>query len=79
MYVQDKLANVAKDLHGIMKGTIGANEGRIYVCGDAKRMARDVHRALHVILMNLGGYAAHEAEGIVKRLAESGRYQKDVW
>jgi len=79
VYVQDKLASVAKDLHGIMKGTIGANEGRIYVCGDAKRMARDVHRALHVILMNLGGDAAHEAEGIVKRLAESGRYQKDVW
>ncbi len=79
VYVQDKLMSAANDLYNIMKGTVGANKGRIYVCGDAKGMARDVHRALHVILMNVGGYAAHEAEDIVKRLSESGRYLKDVW
>ena len=79
VYVQDNLMLAAKDLYAIMKGTVGANEGRIYVCGDAKRMARDVHRALHRILMTEGGYAGHEAEEIVKRLSDVGRYHKDVW
>lgn len=79
VYVQDNLMLAAKDLYAIMKGTVGANEGRIYVCGDAKGMARDVHRALHRILMTEGGYAGHEAEEIVKRLSDVGRYHKDVW
>ena len=79
IYVQDKLALAARELYPIIKGSVGANDGRIYVCGDAKGMARDVHRALHSILMSEGGYAGHEAEEIVKRLTDTGRYHKDVW
>ena len=79
LYVQDKLMSAAKVTYDIMKGKVGGSEGRIYVCGDAKGMARDVHRALHSILMSEGEYAAHEAEEIVKRLADNGRYHKDVW
>ena len=78
-YVQHKLMSAAKDIYGIMKGNVGANEGAIYVCGDAKGMARDVHRALHSILMTEGEYAGHEAEEIVKRMTDMGRYHKDVW
>lgn len=82
-YVQDKLMAAGKEIYAVMKGTagggVGANEGCIYVCGDAKGMARDVHRALHSILMTEGGYAGHEAEEIVKRLSDTGRYHKDVW
>jgi NADPH-ferrihemoprotein reductase len=40
-----------------------------YVCGDAKRMAKDVHAALVEAL----------GEGAVRRLADEGRYHKDVW
>ena len=79
LYVQDKLMSAAKVIYDIMKGKRGGKEGSIYVCGDAKGMARDVHRALHSILMSEGEYAAHEAEEIVKRLADNGRYHKDVW
>ena len=50
LYVQDKLMSAAKVIYDIMKGKVGGNEGSIYVCGDAKGMARDVHRALHNIL-----------------------------
>jgi NADPH-ferrihemoprotein reductase len=71
--------SAAKEIYDIMKGKRGGKEGSIYVCGDAKGMARDVHRALHSILMSEGEYAAHEAEEIVKRLADNGRYHKDVW
>jgi NADPH-ferrihemoprotein reductase len=42
----------------------------VYVCGDAKAMAKDVHAALAAAL---GGEAA------LKTLADEGRYQKDVW
>ena len=36
VYVQDKLMAASKDVYAIMKGSVGANQGRIYVCGDAK-------------------------------------------
>ena len=77
-YVQDRLMIASVKLYGIMKGLDGAG-GTIYVCGDAKGMARDVHRSLLAILMTEGGYAGYEADDIMKQLSESGRYQKDVW
>ena len=71
LYVQDKLMSAAKEIYDIMKREERRKEG-ICVCGDAKGMARDVHRALHSILMSEGEYMAHEAEEIVKRLADNG-------
>jgi hypothetical protein len=40
--VQDKLMTAAKEVYAIMKGSVGANEGAIYVCGDAKGRAVQV-------------------------------------
>jgi sulfite reductase alpha subunit-like flavoprotein len=53
--------------------------GYFYVCGDAKHMAKDVHRTLATVLQTTFNYTTAEAENHVKRLGESGRYQKDVW
>ena len=49
------------------------------MCGDAKNMAKDVHRALHAIAVAATGCSAAQAEDLVKRLSDSGRYLKDVW
>mmetsp|Transcript_10344 Transcript_10344/g.33954 ORF Transcript_10344/g.33954 Transcript_10344/m.33954 type:complete len:651 (-) Transcript_10344:41-1993(-) len=74
-YVQDKLlANAAQ-----VWRLLGEEGGSLYVCGDAKGMAKDVHRALHTIAIQTGRLAAPKAELFVKNLADQGRYHKDVW
>ena len=50
-----------------------------YVCGDAKRMAKDVETALHDIILEQGGLAAPAAADYVKQMKKDKRYQKDVY
>ena len=54
----------------------GAN---IYVCGDAKRMAKDVERALVDIVAQFGARTTDEAVMFVADLKKAGRYQADVY
>lgn len=75
-YVQHHITRNAAELWQAL-GPQGG--GYLYVCGDAKHMARDVHRALHDALVQATGCSGHEAEAAVKQLADSGRYHKDVW
>ena len=69
-YVQHHLARAAADV----KALIADKGACVYVCGDAKAMAKDVHAALRDVL---GGGDAGDAA--LKALAEGGRYHKDVW
>ncbi len=50
-----------------------------YVCGDAKRMAKDVETALLDIAMEQGGRSPAEAKVWLDGLAKAGRYQRDVY
>ncbi len=50
-----------------------------YVCGDAKRMARDVDRALHQIVTEQGRLSEAEAKSYVAALVRAKRYQRDVY
>jgi sulfite reductase (NADPH) flavoprotein alpha-component len=50
-----------------------------YVCGDANRMAADVHEALISIVANYGAKSREEAEEYVENLKKSKRYQRDVY
>ena len=50
-----------------------------YVCGDAKRMAKDVDAALHAIVAEQGGKTTAEAADYVKQLKKDRRYQRDVY
>jgi NADPH-ferrihemoprotein reductase len=79
VYVQDKIIDKASTVYPIVKGTVGKNEGAVYICGDAKNMAKDVNKALLSVLMREGDYAAHEAEEILRRLKAEFRYHQDVW
>jgi len=50
-----------------------------YVCGDARRMARDVDAALREAVSRGGGLTAEAAQRYLEALARAGRYQRDVY
>jgi sulfite reductase (NADPH) flavoprotein alpha-component len=51
----------------------------LYVCGDAKRMARDVDAALHRVITFAGGKTQDQAGEYVQNLKTEKRYQRDVY
>lgn len=51
----------------------------IYVCGDAQRMAPDVHRALVEVFVKHGGLSQTAAADTLRRMEDSGQYQRDVY
>ncbi|MBV1706315.1 MAG: sulfite reductase subunit alpha [Hyphomicrobiales bacterium] len=74
IYVQDRMRQVGHDLWSWLEQ--GAH---VYVCGDAKRMARDVERALVDVVAAHGGRSSEAAISYVAGLKKSGRYQADVY
>ncbi len=74
IYVQDRmLENAAKLWEWIENGA------HIYVCGDAKRMAKDVDAALLRIIREQGGLNDEAAQAFVNQLKSEKRYQRDVY
>ncbi len=74
VYVQDKMRENAAELWAWLK-----NGGCFFVCGDAKRMAKDVDLALHEIIAQQGGMDAAAAAEYVKAMKKEKRYQRDVY
>ncbi len=74
IYVQDRMRENAADLWTWIEG--GAF---FYVCGDAKRMAKDVDIALHDVITEQSGMTPAEAIDYVKLMKKEKRYQRDVY
>jgi sulfite reductase (NADPH) flavoprotein alpha-component len=55
------------------------NGAHLYVCGDAKRMAKDVDTALRKICQTAGGLSTDETEEYMGALRRDKRYQRDVY
>ncbi|MBE0366547.1 assimilatory sulfite reductase (NADPH) flavoprotein subunit [Pseudoalteromonas aurantia] len=74
IYVQDRLREKGAAVFAWLEK--GAH---FYVCGDANRMAKDVHQALVDIVKAHGGKDDEQAELYLKELRSANRYQKDVY
>jgi sulfite reductase (NADPH) flavoprotein alpha-component len=73
-YVQDRMRQLGRELWAWL-----ADGAHVYVCGDAKRMAKDVERAWVEIVAAHGARTTDEAIAFVANLKKVGRYQQDVY
>ena len=74
VYVQHRMLENSKELYQwLQEGAV------IYVCGDEKKMAHDVHGALATILEQEGGLTSEQALEYLTRLQQEKRYQRDVY
>jgi sulfite reductase (NADPH) flavoprotein alpha-component len=73
-YVQDRMREVGRELW-----TWLAEGAHVYICGDAKRMAKDVERAMVDIVAQFGARSTDEAISFVGELKKTGRFQQDVY
>jgi sulfite reductase (NADPH) flavoprotein alpha-component len=74
VYVQDRMIEQAPMLWSWLED--GAS---VYVCGDASRMAKDVHATLTSIVEKQGGMSAEAAAEYVSAMKEDHRYHRDVY
>ncbi len=74
IYVQDRMKESAAELWKWLE------EGAyFYVCGDAKRMAKDVDATLSKIVQGEGGLDVEAASEYVEKLKSDKRYRRDVY
>ncbi|NQZ80463.1 MAG: assimilatory sulfite reductase (NADPH) flavoprotein subunit [Colwellia sp.] len=74
IYVQDRIKENAAEVFAWLER--GAH---LYICGDANRMAKDVHNTLVDVIAEQGSLSAEQAEEYLKSLRSNKRYQKDVY
>ncbi|MCD0450643.1 bifunctional nitrate reductase/sulfite reductase flavoprotein subunit alpha [Actinocorallia sp. API 0066] len=74
VYVQDRMRE-----HGAKLWAWLEEGAHFYVCGDARRMAKDVDVTLRKIAVLHGGLTDEAADRYVKKLASDKRYVRDVY
>ena len=75
IYVQHKMTENAAEIWKWIDGE-GAH---FFVCGDARRMAKDVDATLRTIVREQGGKNVEQANEYVEKLKSDKRYKRDVY
>lgn len=74
VYVQHRMLEKSAELYKWLQ------EGAcVYVCGDEKKMAHDVHATLATIIEQEGSFSPEEAAEYLTRMQQQKRYQRDVY
>lgn len=74
VYVQHRMREKGQELfQWLEEGAV------VYVCGDEKNMAKDVHATLKTILEREGGMTPEEAASYLSEMQQQKRYQRDVY
>ena len=74
VYVQDRIREQGAELwHWLQDGA------KLYICGDASHMAKDVDQALRQIAQTHGGLGVEGAVEYWRQLSEQKRYLRDVY
>jgi sulfite reductase (NADPH) flavoprotein alpha-component len=75
VYVQHKMTENAAEIWK----WIDAEGAYFFVCGDARRMAKDVDATLRNIVREQGGKSVEQANEYVEKLKNEKRYKRDVY
>jgi sulfite reductase (NADPH) flavoprotein alpha-component len=74
IYVQHRMEEEGAELFAwLQRGAC------FYVCGDAKKMARDVDTSLHRVVETHGGMLPEQAKEYVETMKKEKRYRKDIY
>lgn len=74
VYVQHRIEENSKEFYEWIE-----QGAAIYVCGDEKNMAKDVHQAILKVVQTEGHYNEEEAEAFLTQLKKEKRYQRDIY
>ena len=75
VYVQHRIAQREMEVWSLLH----EGNANIYVCGDAKNMARDVDDTLAAMCMKYGQMTREAASAFLQKLQQQDRYLRDVW
>lgn len=74
VYVQHRMLEQSKELFQWLQ-----DGAYVYICGDEKHMAHDVHQTLIHIIEKEGSLSREEAEAYLTDMQQQKRYQRDVY
>ncbi|RZD89966.1 reductase [Streptomyces albidoflavus] len=73
-FVQERIARESEEVWSVLEAG-----GRVYICGDGRRMAPAVREAFMAVYRERSGASDEQAVEWLTGLVESGRYVEDVW
>jgi sulfite reductase (NADPH) flavoprotein alpha-component len=74
IYVQHRMWEARRELYAWLR-----DGAFVYVCGDAKTMAKDVHAMLLAIIADQSGCDADAAAAELRDIQRAGRYRRDIY